>query len=144
MPRGADATRDAPAWPTQAPAPHARSPQGLDQVEVGELVQTHERVQDLDVELVPVGGTGRTGRASGSGARGSPRRVLWARDPPRAGGPAPRIRPPAWALLLGTHSPEGSSVLARLAAQRTGRRPPQLPVPLPVPLPPSASLKVSK
>lgn len=31
------------------------SPQGLHEVEVSELVQLHEGVQDLDVELVPVG-----------------------------------------------------------------------------------------
>lgn len=32
-----------------------RSPQGLHEVEVGELVQLHEGMQDLDVELIPAG-----------------------------------------------------------------------------------------
>ena len=37
-----------------APGP-LRSPQGLHEVEVSELVQLHEGMQDLDVELVPAG-----------------------------------------------------------------------------------------
>lgn len=40
---------------TARPPSAPRSPQCLDEVEVRELVQLHEGVQDLDVELIPAG-----------------------------------------------------------------------------------------
>lgn len=53
-------------WPPASPLPVSlvghgsapsplRSPQGLHEVEVSELVQLHEGMQDLDVELIPAG-----------------------------------------------------------------------------------------
>lgn len=42
-----------PKGHAQLPAPY--SPQGLHEVEVGEFMQLHKGMQDLDVELIPVG-----------------------------------------------------------------------------------------
>lgn len=49
---GSTAPAPSPGY-AQLTAPH--SPQGLHEVEVSEFMQLHKGMQDLDVELIPVG-----------------------------------------------------------------------------------------